>query len=1412
MSVASQSDATPAYRGYRLQTLYTLSRLLESNDSANFTFQPEGEEDLAIFDAGNNLVEVVQVKAHSGNLALSSFDPDKSDSFFYRVAQLLKNNSYLKISIASFGEIGQEMRQACGGNDNKRKTVAKKLSDRNFLSEVEADSLLAKIQLIPVKEAALTESVYRFLKEILTGVDPESAFELLNYWLYICAENKRKITRRDVVDRINKVGRFLAERAAHHKEWFTAIVPLEEQDIDAKVKDELSDEFYRGISARYEHILGQVDVLRHKKLQEIANKFEENRVVIIHGASGQGKTTLAFRYLHEFFPDQWRFKVQLIDSREHALSIATAIAGQADAIGIPIAVYLDVSPNDIGWTELVKQLSTHRNIRILVTVREEDFRRASISGAELQFSGVELTFNRTEAQEIYQSLTSKKLPAEFLTFEDAWNKFGGEGPLMEFVYLVTQGNSLRERLSQQVRRLEEEVRTGKLSDAEIELLRLASVASAFESQLQIKPLVKHLALTAPKRTFELFEKEYLLRLSADGSLIQGLHPIRSAILADLLIDPTFSPWSESASICLPFIFEGNVESFLLYAFSRHRSEIEPLLNSLASYQPKQWTAIAGVTRALIWLGIKEYTEANKQLIAEIYKEVGTGFIVVLDCDIADVTLGWGRSWLNNLGDMIPPKGRRRIEAFQARQTDKKQVFVRAETWLSSRTQKPTEPSSDADWSGMAETIFWIGHLGVFWPLAEWLSNAEIDRAIDALPIDILADLMLGLSYGYQESFSSWLEMNRSKLIKRFRKETQTVALEDDGQKLTAHFIIDIQQPNGSQSEDEGEAEITKNRLHEEAVQRCGLLRKLLPDRELYACQGYGHRLWLGELPFDETQKTGISKPYLPISWLLSVNSTFRGLALQPFRPKTWQEYTQLIFNLRQTVLQVIKQLEQGLEVYFRHSKNVQLIGKLIDAKKWDYCRHILRNQPLLPHCAVDEWGFVDELSSNSPSQDAKEKLPVVSNRSLLLKLYKPFLTDFGGYTRTLSNFFDQAIDAMVLNPALGKGLKDKGTQSQIIEIAKQNGIKPDVIPISNFNLSNTIQVVPKLHKKFRQLLAQFIDRNELESLDGKEQVVYRRVWNLWYLFTSQPDLRLKNPVQESANRFDNIKRGIRNNLKKELRNISSDKLRIQIVSEEVLWRQERTLWIKIDGENPVEVYNSLESVLNTIWQAFLEVKNNDLRHHIIDLNWPFVVIVPLVKGKSLNATAWHINLTVLLSNEKQLELKWWNLVPHPIPPDALREVGLTTWTDPLMEIANKLIASVSKLSILASHIRDFERLPDLDEQGQEQFQQYIQIIAVPTSEALQLVLDIEVKIVNYFREFSPSDYENRPNLATVVEALQALHNQVLPTSDFQAQVEMDLKGIVEWANRLEIGKQYAFIAYLFWVSDLLDKLEDDFQN
>src|SRR4051812_41678360 len=96
--MSNTSDATPAWRGYRRQALYTLFRIFESNN-ADMVFQPEGAEDLSVYDGAKNLVEVVQVKSYGSNLTLSDFKPEKKDSFFYRVENLLQATSTLSVKI-----------------------------------------------------------------------------------------------------------------------------------------------------------------------------------------------------------------------------------------------------------------------------------------------------------------------------------------------------------------------------------------------------------------------------------------------------------------------------------------------------------------------------------------------------------------------------------------------------------------------------------------------------------------------------------------------------------------------------------------------------------------------------------------------------------------------------------------------------------------------------------------------------------------------------------------------------------------------------------------------------------------------------------------------------------------------------------------------------------------------------------------------------------------------------------------------------------------------------------------------------------------------------------------------------------------------------------------------------------------
>jgi hypothetical protein len=188
--------------------------------------------------------------------------------------------------------------------------------------------------------------------------------------------------------------------------------------------------------------------------------------------------------------------------------------------------------------------------------------------------------------------------------------------------------------------------------------------------------------------------------------------------------------------------------------------------------------------------------------------------------------------------------------------------------------------------------------------------------------------------------------------------------------------------------------------------------------------------------------------------------------------------------------------------------------------------------------------------------------------------------------------------------------------------------------------------------------------------------------------------------------------------------------------------------------------------------------------------------VPLVKGKSLDGTAWRFSSILFSVDTGEDTFGDWHFVPVAIPSNAFSQLALTTWTYPRLVVAQKLTGLFFQLLLLVSHLRDFERLPEQNEQGQELLQQYIQRFTTPIGEIFQSVLDAETEMINYFKQLSPSEQANRPNLITVVQGLVKLHEQI-----------MNLTELVEWASRLESIQQSILLMYLFWVSDVLDEAE-----
>lgn len=1402
------SDATPAYRGYRLQALYTLARILGPEWGDNRIFSPEGAEDLAIWETSNALKEIIQVKAYSSDLSLSIFKPSKPDSFFYRVNRLLTQHPNLEVVIASFGNIGPELLGAIQENGTTRQTVAQKISNYGFISRTDAEQLLDRLQIVSVAESALEETVITALGNICTGVDPNSAFELLNFWLYLCSENQTQIVQEDLIQRINDVGQFIAEREAFHSEWFRSILPIVNHEIDIQEQAQLENEFYRGISARYEHIVAEVDKPRLNKLNEISNKFRENQVVIIRGASGQGKTTIAYRYLHNFFPDLWRFQIKCVENRRQALNIAAALAGQAKAIGIPIAVYLDVSSNDVGWDELVKQLTLQKNISILVTIREEDFRRASISGAEIQFAEIELKFEQEEAEEIYQFLAQSEMPDRFLDFDDAWSRFGGNGPLMEFVYLVTQGNSLRERLHQQVRRIQDEIRSGRSSDVELHLLRLVAVASSFEARLKLRELVSFLELPSPQRTLGLLEEEYLLRTSEGGTLVEGLHPIRSAILTDILTDKTFYPWSNTASTCLPFIFEQDVSSFLLYSFLRPTHELEPLLSALDRYRPHSWVAVSGSIRALIWLGIKEYIEENYSLILEVYEEVNHAWAFVLNFDIADVNPDANDIWASS--NLLSKEGLSRITSFRNRQTARERIFTRASKWISNLAHEPSTPQSDLDWAGLSDSLFWKGRLQTASPIVDWLERIDISRTVDNLSLGILADLTLGLFYTSESIYRSFINTNYNALIKRFRQETQTFVWEDGDQSIHAHYAIKLFQAGESFSNTSEKNLFTPEAYLNASMERLDLLRRLFPDRAMFGSNGYGHLVWLNAGLPDETRKN-IAQQNFPLSKLVKLNATFRELGEKSLRPMTWEDYSQTVMQLRQTVLRALEKISQGMAVFFTRQERIRILGNHLEPELWRHVQQLLDFSPSLPQCTLDEWGFITEKIKKSDANEIKNEYDpqqkIAQRQKLAFDKYSEYLNLYGEYVRTLANFFRQAEWPLNIHPYTRNGL-----DIRIEDVLRDSGVDlAHQSRLSVINLADAWKSLPSFQIEFRKLLIQFVNEAELTELEKNEKRIFKLTWCSWYFFAFQPEHILQDSIREFIQLFSQKTREIKRCIQQVLDRLSSDFTKLTILSEKEEWEGNKSLWISVDGEDPFEVYGAIQAIIASIQEAINSVHNDELRRYAIDLTWSNIVIVPLVQGKSLDSTAWKLS-SILFSVDPTREFNQASFVRVIIPPDTFSRLSLQTWEHPRLALIHKFIGVIFQLSLLAAHIKDFDRMPELDDQGKELFQQYLQELSPFLSESFQLLIDSMSEIWGYYNSLTNTEeLASRSYLMNSMQVFSGLCEQLLPTENFTdegniQQVSMNFEEMTDWADRLSAAQQIASVMYLSWVSDVLEEV------
>ena len=1337
------SGAKAAISGFRLQALYTLDLILQGADSAK-EFHPEGKEDLAVYENGS-LIRAIQVKAYSAPLRLSDLAPRKEDSLLRRL--ISSGDSTSVFELASFGPLGPELEAVQRGEAEVLTKFSAKLREYGY-SAAEIAEIVGRLQIVRVDEAAARDRVYRFFAQTMAAGDPDRAFDLLVWWILRAAENRRRIAFRDLREQLLLVGRFLAERKAHHDEWFTTIKPLEERtDSLATAHEKLAEEYYRGTAARYSHICADLDVRRGEPLEAIEGGFLENRkVVIIHGASGQGKTSLAMRYLHDYVPADWRFMVTAIDDRLHAAKIANALADHLRAIDALVWLFIDVAPRDLQWVALLRDLLDIENVRILIAIREEDLARRLASERELGFpADIQLDFTEHDAANIYAKLIARGDAFNaFPTFGEAWERFGGEGPLLEFVYLITQTESLRSVLASQVQRLREEVRSLFIEPAALRFLHICARATSFEARVKLAPLARQLKLRDPAGTVALFENEFLLRISTDRTKVEALHPVRSRLLAEELQDAAFAVDEEIALEALAYIPENDLEVYLLYLLSRIPGCWGRLREAISNLEAKTWTGAAGIGRALVWWGIKSYLTENRPTIEEARRIGGDvwGMLIIpdvagaLDTDLSEEMLELLRK---NNADQAEE-----LRRVRSNLTPQSRVFLPLRDWIKNLRMNVI-PLDLSDWEGLAEMSFWAAHLGLSSPMR--LNPADFPVA--SLPIRILAQICLALAEGDPITEPEFLRFRGDELKLRFRKEADVLGLREDQESVAADFLVPFdflssarRKENSNDSSDHtsvfaGKADNDQQgefglngALNDEAVRRVEILRALFPLKELYCTQGLGHQLSFGgiEVSGDPTVKR-MAPRALPIAWLVRVNTTLNNLEIYRHRPPTWRQFAKLLLEARETIASTLLRLHRALVSYFEGDRARIVFGDTLSVQLWERASELASADYYLPVSAVDEWGLSSETQSTGVVKGSEFSVSIASAFSR--RNNRPLLKAIRSYMRSISNFLRQAGIICNVHGLVGRNAQ---TREQIVALAsRQYGYDDEKLRLSKENLFQAMLDLDEMQRAFEERTGSLVDSRKLTQVSRRERSVFPELWALWYQFCHFPEKRLPAAAIRSLAAMEDSLDASRGALKG---GIGSEMWKAMMVSEKFLWRGRPSLVLKLY----IEAIGNLEiarlGILARLAEFFRNAEFGSLMRYALKYFWPHILIIPTLRGLALEAGSWVIPVSIFPgdSNGQMLDKPWLRFL-HPLSAEQAQELGLDASSGIEGKSFKELIAKLVNLRLHFSHLALIaRRAPDLDDVGRGILEKYLEKASRQLTEAFVGVHDLIVEVLLRIRQ------------------------------------------------------------------------------
>ncbi|MDD4497016.1 MAG: hypothetical protein PHV51_02515, partial [Methanosarcinaceae archaeon] len=995
----SKSDigAQSAWKGFSSQTLYIASRI--ATDTENYDFYPEDIEDLVVKKDGI-VVEAIQVKNISSDLTLSSLASAKSskneEGFFKRVCSLHASfPSLSKICIVYFNKLGEEIDGFLKGNEDHRKSILKKLTDNHGIPADYAEWLLSSLIFEKASIKELQIIIANQLKDCVPIMAaPDLAQSLLIQYVSDLSRTKGCTSFQQWQEQIFQIGTDIAAIDGYYKEYQKSLLRMCDLEL-VKPLEQLENEFKQGVSAHPAHIRNNLDFHRAGWLNKIDKIMEKDKAVIVKGVSGQGKSSLCFRYLFDRYPEQLVFCVHRVGSSRQAENLAIALKGISKHTSNMI-VYIDVNPGEQQWILLIQELQARGvSIPVLVSIREEDFKMTRVDGSSVNYELVELSLSEQEGKNIYEAFTATMPHPQFRSFEEAWARFGTSGPLLEFVYLLTNNQTLSQRLQAQIDNLLREDHP----DSWFTLLQLVSFAGKTGCPLIFENVRKEIPCDNVFSALQRLSDEYLIKRSEDGVYIETLHPLRAQIICKIFIEKIGEDSSRLILAALKCI-ESNYSQLLLMDYFSNNIYSSEIIVEIAAVEQRDWIFCAGLIRTMLWLDVKRYVEQNREAIDILIKKYGSGWFTFMPIDISglirpdELIL---ESFATSLQNVRSGDIKAEIERIKSSLTSLKIDYEATDLLISNCTYPSHIPTNDNEWSLFGYSLFWFAKRNRIIDLPFTID--QLSEKMLSGDIKSKADAIRGIyEQDYTELSNSAIEVLSSRMVKDYCIINLSVnELEVQCYCVPPVFDNDII------------ANAPKNFNHYWKIKVMDILNQMYSEKEYIEVALIGVNLLqdLGIKAIDHEAR--IHKTNRHNAWITEINAWDKSRIDYYYRPDSWECYVNRVDDIRKCSNNLVSDAIRYFEfLYKKQRHNKKLFDKL--KANISNTKQLLFDGLLLPKSAVDPYCLFSE---NMRDTDSHLKQYLIIEKNLSLNIYTEFRKSFSDTYRQLELFFDQFGDVLL---------------------------------------------------------------------------------------------------------------------------------------------------------------------------------------------------------------------------------------------------------------------------------------------------------------------------------------------------------------------------------------------------------------